>query len=146
MIRLAYSSHKACFICGSTQNLHLVKKASIRLILKKYKIFVKYGTQCCTNHLNQEGLVERDFHIIRTRDMPKKITLDSKLLSDLIFREDVFDQFKNIKYLSNEHCYNITGWTKEQLLEFTNYLNSLNENNFRSKYELVAIYMDDEGN
>jgi hypothetical protein len=41
--------------------------------------------------------------------------------------------------LEDQYCLKITGWTKTQLNQFSSYL-KLNDNKFRTKLELIAIY------
>jgi hypothetical protein len=139
-MKLAYSSHIFCFICGRDYGLRLVKKESIKLILQKFNIFVKYGTRCCILHLNEFGFVVKDFELIRYRDPRKYVKISTELLTYITTFDDLFLPFKNFNSLEETHCKHITGWTKEKLYLFTSYLTSINNNKNRSKYELVAFY------
>lgn len=101
---LAFSDHKRCFICGRLYGLHIVKKESIKHILKKFNIFVKYGTRCCVLHLNDAKLVVKDFDLIRTKNVSQKVTLSSDILSYILECEDKFQPFKNFDMLEDKYC------------------------------------------
>lgn len=55
-------------------------------------------------------------------------------------KERIFDKFNKIKILSEDLRFQITGWTKEQFIEFENQIRITRNNKKRSKWQLIAIY------
>lgn len=51
-----------------------------------------------------------------------------------------FEKFKDIDFISDDFCKRITGWSKEVFVEFSNYITSLRESHFWTKYQLIALY------
>jgi hypothetical protein len=47
-------------------------------------------------------------------------------------KERIFDKFNKIKTLSEDLCFQITGWTKEQFIEFGNQIRITRNNKKRS--------------
>ncbi|CAF1070135.1 unnamed protein product, partial [Brachionus calyciflorus] len=46
----------------------------------------------------------------------------------------------NLSVLENVYCHQITGWSKNKFIKFSNYITSINETSGRSKNQLIALY------
>ena len=146
LIETASSYHSQCFICkrkkSSSRRLLSIKKESVILAYLKHKILIKLHARCCSNHLDENGLIFPElFQTIPTKaknyDKQTFIMIDSfKKLNSI----NVFDKFKDITKLTESHCFNITRWTKDQFLRFSNYISSTYRTKGRTKEELIAIY------
>ena len=55
---------------------------------------------------------------------------------------NIFEQFRKTKHLENEHCKKITGWSKAEFLQFSNFISwkSIHNSKKRSKEQLLALY------
>lgn len=145
MIKTAKSSHKNCFICGSKNvSLHRIKRVSIVYAYTNHGIFIKHHARCCDKHLNLEGLIkEEEFDIIPTTfqffNKNIKILLDSyaKLNTENV---GVFDKFKDINYVQEDFCLEITGWSKQEFLTFSKFITNVYDTAGRTKDQLIAIY------
>jgi hypothetical protein len=53
--------------------------------------------------------------------------------------ESLFDQFRNIKNLEEEHCMKIA--TKRQFFEFSEFIETVYDTKHRTKHQLTALYL-----
>lgn len=139
-----YSHHK-CFICGKKSSeknrIKQIKRQSIINAYTLIKLFIKKDARCCTAHLNENGLINQNlFSSIPT--IIKNINCTNYLIIESISanEESVFGKFNNIELLDDNHCIQITGWTKSEFLKFSKYITSINDTNGRTKEELIALY------
>jgi hypothetical protein len=144
LIATAFSSHHTCFICRKkTNQLRLVKKQDIYHAYVSHRIFIKHHSRVCIDHLEPSGLIRKsDFLQIPTTEQahdPKSI----KMFDILAVKcTSVFAQFEKPKYLEDEHCKKITGWSKDEFLQFSSFISSktLRNSKTRSKEQLIALY------
>ena len=47
---------------------------------------------------------------------------------------------KNLVILSENDCFSVTRWTKDQFIRFSKYITSIKDNKHRSKEQLIALY------
>ena len=118
-----------------------IKKKSLMEAYSRYKLFIKEHARCCSQHLDENGLIKRCvFETIpfELKSHSAQVTTMLDFISESML--GVFDYFKDINTLTNEHCLKITGWSKDDFVKFSNYIKSINENKNRSKYQLIALY------
>ena len=116
------------------------KRAIINLYINE-KIFLKYGSRCCNIHLDQNGLIKKEFFSsIRTKLKP--INRQISFMLDFLQKEKLFlfEKFKDISLLSEKECKETTGWTKDEFICFAKYITSINNNSQRTKEQLIALY------
>ena len=51
-----------------------------------------------------------------------------------------FDQFREMQYLEEDHCKDITGWTKTEFIKFADYITNVKNSQKRTKEQLIALY------
>ena len=143
-INTASSNHNRCFICRrKTKSLRTVNRNSIVKAYINHKILIKHHARCCISHLDQHGLIKHEeFFFIST--IPKLYSRQSSLMFDTLYqltqRSGPFDKFKDIATLEEKHCFEITRWTKDEFISFSNYITSVNDTNGRTKEQLIALY------
>jgi hypothetical protein len=130
-----------CFICNRKQNLRKVKLNSVFEAWRKHKIVINHNILQCSRHTDQNGEILSDqFHFI-PYTMKFYNTKDISLINRMAKNDmDIFQPFRIIETLTNDHCKKITGWTKEQFIRFNKFIFCVNDNKKRSLGELVAIY------
>ena len=142
-VHTALSTHTACFICrDKNRPLKTVKKRDIIYAYCKHKIYIKNHARCCDAHYDENGFIRKEeFDIIPTTN--KLYDQQYVRMFDVLSRsnENVFEQFQKIHSIQEDHCKQITGFTKNKFLEFSDYIISLNQNKQRSKYLLIALYL-----
>lgn len=140
LINIAGSHHGSCFICKRKTSLHKVRSESITYAYKKHNLLIKHHARCCVRHLDRKGLIKTDqFEFIPTYIAKKiKIWLENK--DYLSNHSGIFDDFKNIASLSEDHCFRITRWTREEFIRFSKYITSVNDTAGRTKEQLIALY------
>lgn len=144
LIKTAKSCHDYCFICKKSRKflrLHKIKEKSIVEAYSKHKLYIKQHARCCKKHLDYNGLIKSsvfDKIPFEYKEHSSHESMFLGLISDQ--KKGVFECFNDIEDLSNEHCLKITGWSKAEFLEFSKYITSINENENRSKYQLIALY------
>ncbi len=125
LINIAGSHHGRCFICKRKTSLHKVKPESIAYALKKCNIIIKHHARCCVRHLDEKGLIKVDqFATIPTLITPKTKNIKNWLDNNnyLFNNSGIFDEFKNLASLSEDHCFRVTRWTREQFVRFSKYI------------------------
>ena len=144
----AYSSHSFCFICkrsSKNNRLYQVKIDSIIEAFLEHRIFIKRHARSCKRYLDDSGLILKDeFFKIPTK-LKNHNAQTVLLLEVLAFKRrpiclGMFDHFRDLNSLSDEHCYKVTGWSKKQFIDFSSYITSMNENIGRTKEQLIALY------
>ena len=147
----ANSSHKNCLICKRKTGLHQVKTESVLFAYQHFGIVIKPDSRCCNKHLEINGLIkESEYKQIPTKNswFDKQIVklLDcsiqkiDRIQYDLNFSSGVFDKFKDLASLEDEFCKKITGWSRCELENFSNYIKNLKDTAGRTKLQLVALY------
>jgi hypothetical protein len=151
-IKVAIFSKKYCSICRGKPprfTLHRVKQQCVIHAWMQHKIYIKNQTVFCEDHLDEQGQIRLEqFALILTSEKKNNIQfagpvlLIRKLAAALAQpkRLNTFGMFKNIETISDDFCRNITGWSKEIFLEFCNYITSMRESYFWTKYQLIALY------
>lgn len=141
LIKTARSWHGRCFICGRRSGLHRIQKRSIIDAYKYHKIIVKEHARCCSRHFDENRLIKKD-HLIKIQTSLKYYSNHTKIILESFFitSEKIFDKFKNMKDVSDKECFEITRWTKQQFMEFCNYIKSVKSSTRRTKEQMVAIY------
>jgi hypothetical protein len=143
-IATTLSTHTACFICrGKQRTLHRVKKEDIVLAYSSYGIYVKNNARVCDEHLNDNGFIRKE-EIRMSPTKMRTISSEKKTLLDIVGSYNnfvqVFEQFKNMECLEETHCMNVTGWSKADFQRFSSCITSINNNDGRSKEQLIALY------
>jgi hypothetical protein len=146
-ILTAFSSHKRCFICQNTCRLHRIKSKSIASAFLIKRIVIKKASRVCEAHLDLNGqIIIEELEKIKTRMVQYDKTLVNLLdcISDLKKQQNetpfIFENFRDISELSDEQCHKITKWSKNQFINFSEYITSINETESRNKYQLIALY------
>ena len=52
----------------------------------------------------------------------------------------IFEKFKDMKFLEEDHCKSITGWSKNDFIRFAKYITCIKNNEHRTKEQLIALY------
>jgi hypothetical protein len=140
----AYCSHRVCFICrDKTKQLKQVKKEDIYHAYVFHHIFIKHHTKVCIDHIDTTGLIKKsEFHKIPTTQQTHDANMIRMLDIVAVKHTNIFEKFRKMKYLDDEHCKMITGWSKNEFTEFSKYISSKNIRNRqnRTKEQLIAIY------
>ncbi len=142
VIRPASACNHKCIICGRSKiKLHSVKAHSINYAFTNHKIVIKRNSRVCCRHLDTKGFIKQEsFHYIRTSIVKVNKQKMNLMNSTLGASLGIFEKFINIETLEEDHCYKITGFTKNQFERFSKYITSINETTGRTKNELIAIY------
>ncbi len=140
---IAFSTHSACFICRARdRSLHRVKKDDILFAYKNYGIYIKHHARLCDDHRQNNGqLRKEEFEKIPTKF--GKISDDNRFLLNIIASNNscsMFQQFNNMANLDDTECLKLTGWTKDEFQRFASCITSINDNQHRSKEQLIALY------
>jgi hypothetical protein len=147
-IPTAFSSHKQCFICKKSKQLHTVKPESIINAYLNHGIIIKHHARCCDDHLDNVGLLKPD----EINDMPTNLKsypndliilvdhLKAKINFNMQSTCGIFDKFKDMASLDEILCIKITGWTKLQFVNFSKLIENVKDTNGRTKDQLIAIY------
>jgi hypothetical protein len=120
-----------------------VKKQDIYHAYVNHRIYIKQQTRVCISHLEASGLIRKvDFHKIPTRMQALEPAVLKMFDILSVKSNNIFDQFKEIKYLDDAHCRSVTGWTKAEFLRFSNFISwkSIRNSKTRSKEQLIALY------
>jgi hypothetical protein len=140
LIKTAYSSHKKCFICNEAKSLHRIKKESIYNAFRKHFIIILPGTRSCNKHLQSNGQLSNDAYKI----IPVKYSNYSDhyeiIYKNINSSQSLFIKFSNFETLEDKECFEITRWTKDEFQRFSQFIVSINDNKYRSKNELIALY------
>jgi hypothetical protein len=142
-IKIAKSHHGRCFICKRRTSLHKVKSESVLYALKHYKIYIKPHARCCVRHLDLNGLIKHEqFDFILTSQVSheknKKIILDNNIFFSV--QSGIFENFRDMASLTDEYCFKITRWSKQEFIHFSKYITSIYDTAGRTKEELIAVY------
>jgi hypothetical protein len=137
LIKTAYSSHKKCFICNEAKSLHRIKKESIYNAFRKHFIIILPGTRSV---LQSNGQLSNDAYKI----IPVKYSNYSDhyeiIHKNINSSQSLFIKFRNFETLEDNECFGITRWTKDEFERFIQFIVSTNDNKYRSKNELIALY------
>ena len=147
----ACSTHKHCLMCKSKNGLHKIKPESIIFAYKYYGTIIKQDSYCCNRHFLRNGEIKHEDFIKISRqkhffDKDAIRVLDfsfmneEKLQIQITETCGVFDKFKNLSSLEEDLCKKITGWTKNELVRFSNYIKNIRDSAGRTKEQLIAIY------
>jgi hypothetical protein len=112
-------------------------------------MYIKNQTVFCEDHLDELGQIrlEEYANILHSE---KKI--NSQLSGSIVLIKSLacalaqpkrfytFERFKDTETLSDDFCRIITGWSKEEFLEFCNYITCMRDSSYWSKYQLIALY------
>jgi hypothetical protein len=141
-IATTYSTHNSCFVCREkNRSLHRVRKQDILHAYTQHRILITKDARVCDAHFGDNGLIRKEeFFVIPT--FQKAQTIQTVKMFDILASNvsSMFEPFKEMKYLENEHCLKITGWTKKQFEEFSCFITSINHTKNRTREELIAIY------
>ncbi len=141
-VSTALCSHTFCFICRSPQKpLRRVKKQDIVHAYVYNRIFLKHHARVCNLHVGENGLIRKEeFSRVPTKNLEQNA--ETIKMFDLLARrnENRFEQFRDVRYLSDECCRDLTGWSKEVFLEFSKNITSIYNTKKRSKEQLIALY------
>ena len=144
VVRTALSAHKKCFICRRKNvSLFRVKKESICIAYLNYKIVIIPGTRSCSLHLEENGQLKKNFyqHIPTSlKNYNHQHSYQKLVLENTSYQKTIFEKFGNIELLSENDCFSVTRWTKDQFIRFSKYITSIKDNKHRSKEQLIALY------
>ena len=154
-IKTTYCNHNKCFICKRSQGpLRIVSTKSRILAFNNLKIFIKKDTRSCRKHLDSERNIKDDHYrlikkinnspkttdIIELLNSTSKVALKCFELTTDPEYNSIFEPFKNLKTLQNEHCLKITGLTKGQFITTLRMLTKLRNSKNRTTGQLLALY------
>ena len=147
---VAKSHHGKCFICGRMRRfnnkLKIINTASLGYAYSHHnRLILKSHARACSMHLDANGNIKQDQYLLRgfkTKSRP--FYRETVLMFDSIKYHNenngIFDHFKDMAFLDDQHCIDITGWSKPIFTDFVSYLTDLKTTDRRTKEELVAIY------
>ncbi len=146
LIKTANSSHKKCFICGA-KNVKLcrINRKSLKHAYINHQILIKHHARCCFKHFNgNKQILNEEYNLIKTTLVG--YNEKEKLDFDNLYRLTaccIFDQFKDLDYLDEKLCTEVTGMSKERFLQLVSFINNktLYDTKARCKAELIAIYI-----
>jgi hypothetical protein len=140
----AFCSHRVCFICrDKTRQLKQVKKQDIYHAYVYHHIYIKPNTKVCIEHIDEIGLLQKsEFDKIPTKEHTHDPNMIQMLDIITVKHTNIFEKFRKMKYLDNAHCKKVTGWSKKEFTEFSNYISSKSIRNRenRTKEQLIALY------
>ena len=142
LIPTAYSTHTACFICLEKGcSLYQVKEKDRIHAYVNHRIIIKSHARLCDAHFDENRLIRKEeFFCIPTKDKP--YCNETIQMYDLLSKNyySPFEQFREMKYLEDEHCKNITGWSKAEFIIFSQFITSVRITKKRTKEQLIALY------
>lgn len=143
-VSTSISSHSICFICKRTTpyaNLKKVKQNSVKNVYLTCKIYIPLHARCCRRHLNEHLEIRpEEYYKIQSSLKEQKAEIILMLDSFLLQKKGIFDNFNNINELTEDECFKITGWNKNQFIQFSNLITSVYDTEKRSKEQLIALY------
>jgi len=141
-LRTASAYNGQCLVCRRSKiKLRTVKLHSINTAYTKHKIIIKRNSRVCSRHLDTNGLIrQEEYHHIRTSVKTVSKQTINELNSTIGKSLGVFEKFIDLDSLEEDHCYQITGFTKAQFSRFSKYITTVYETAGRTKNELIAIY------
>jgi hypothetical protein len=141
-IRTAIYSKSQCLICKERKRrLRQVKDKDITHAYLHHKILIRKGSVVCDAHYAENGRIRpEEFYVIQTSH--QTIGKETQRMFGQLANTAVnaFDQFKEIDWLEEDYCLSMTGWTKDEFIEFSSYIFSIHNTEQRSKHQLVALY------
>ena len=124
----ALSTHTACFICREKgRKLRQIHEKDVKYAYENYKIIIKTHARYCDAHFDANGLIRKEeYAIIPTKD--RLYPLETLKMFSILSSDNcsIFDQFKDIEYLEDDHCKRITGWSKLEFIRFSEFITSTN--------------------
>lgn len=144
LIQTAKSWHERCFVCGAKSRLIRLHKVSHGLVVDAYirhRILVKSHARCCGHHLDHNGFLQFD-EIMRIETIARPCSREIiNMLDSYSERElTIFEKFIDFDNMTDEYCFEITGWNKITMKNFASYITSLNCSSTRTMYQLIALY------
>ena len=79
-----------------------------------------------------------DKHIVKLLD--RSLQKTERIQYNFCHSCGVFDKFKDVASLDEDLCKKITGWTRCELNNFSNYVTSLKDTTGRTKLQHIALY------
>ena len=145
----AYSSHKQCFVCrsksGSNKLVTISNDASLDILAKK-NLFIVKGSRCCSTHLDEKGFLTTDSmetvkHISGIVEFDQEGILELiKAIHDSKRTNQFLSQFTNANPIE-ENSLELIGFTKDEFLFLTGYLENLKNSSQRTKQQALFIYL-----
>lgn len=146
LVRTAKCHHGSCFVCGRSDRLREVPESAVVHAYSERRIFIKHHARLCQRHLNDGLLTNEAYERMRTRLKPIDANLFNLLnglsnnCNSASTTQLLFDRFADMTTLSEEDCVEVTGWSKDVFNRFSSFITSINENDGRTKDQLIAIY------
>ena len=146
---VAKSHHGRCFVCGKKHTygnrLKVINKESLGYAYSEHKLILKSHGRACSSHLDANRNIKKKEYLDNDFETEKKPVLrETQLMYESIkvYNENngIFDKFKDMAFLDEEHCIKITGWDKQVFADFVSYLTDINSTDTRTKEEIIAIY------
>ena len=154
-IKVAYHNKARCFICKRRENpLHRVSIKSRIYAYQNFNIFIKTETRSCRRHVDIERNIKMDHYklikklnaspsnnaLLELLKSTSKVALDCFETKEDPQFNSIFAPFRDLKTLSNDHCFKITRLTKQEFLSTLRMLTKLRDSKNRTKAQLLALY------
>ncbi len=152
MVKLntAPSNHSQCFICKrKKEKLRQVPEESVVYAYKMHRMIITEGSRVCVRHFNEKNQIKiEDFKKINIKkvdynnpcNVNNLVRILDKFSRNSKKTDGIFEPFKNLTTLDNEYCLKITGWTKDEFIQFSRYLKSLRNSKKITKHQKLALY------
>ena len=132
---------------GSQRFSTITKNARIEFYLKS-GIFIPYGNRCCQTHFNEANLLN-NHELANIKESYSSTDFDSdqinRFLKELrdyyLSTATTFARFEDILLVTNQLCYDFTGFTKDEFFFILNELKSLNNSPERTKGQALVIFL-----
>jgi hypothetical protein len=157
--QVSLSHHNRCFICRikvNVRKLWNVSQTSISKALINHSIVIPVGARLCSRHIQDNVIKDHEFTKIPTRleifderalksmvssaKFSLKCLRTQKEIEDNLGNRYLFEPFRNLSTLLDDYCYEITGWTKADLIRCSKYIRDTRDSKNRTIGMLIAMY------
>lgn len=138
------STHKYCFLCGSSNKIVTVPFQVRQQIFARKRIFIPKGNRCCPTHLIKNRMYEDELQHLRISSTRSSIEVSDlkHFLDELSIRSEMEIVDKVGDYtLSDERLKVFTGMNWENIRELTNMLTSLRNSQSRNVTQALVTFL-----
>ncbi|XP_043264265.1 uncharacterized protein LOC122404392 [Colletes gigas] len=143
-IKRTVATHKYCFICNDTKNIHVIPFEARLQIYIKIKIYVPKGNRCCRKHLIKNKLYNDELKHISIYSHFSSIEPVElqQLLNSLAITCDstLFDKIGDFN-MPEEQLFIFTGLTWENIIELKTMLISMKNSASRNVTQAIIIFL-----
>lgn len=138
------STHKYCFLCGSTKKLITVPFDARQQVFAQKRVFIPKNNRCCMSHLIKKRLYSDELTLLKIQSPSSEIEVRDfkKLLTDLTERTevDIIDKVGDFT-LSEEKIHTLTGLNWRHIEELSSMLTSMKNSPTRNIMQALVVFL-----